>query len=164
MKISRLDRVALSALLGFAVWLSLWLFCMVVIDSQVAFLMKTVPIGLFSIGIVSFYYLGYVIFLSFAGNQEKEDDKKMHIKPMSKFKIWWDDAVLMKIIRLWRKISDKITGRKWKKLELAEPEDDLIGEIIKRYHVSHRRANEIFNCEIREMVKSIHAKMSVLTW
>ena len=83
---------------------------------------------------------------------------------IGKFKIWWDDAVLMKIIRLWRKISDKITGRKWKKLELAEPEDDLIGEIIKRYHVSHRRANEIFNCEIREMVKSIHAKMSVLTW
>ena len=75
------------------------------------------------------YSIGYRIFSPLIENHKKENDENNHIKPMSKLRIWWDDVAKTKVLRLWWLASDRLTGRKWIKLELTEPEDDLIGRI-----------------------------------
>jgi len=64
------------------------------------------------------YVHAYHLFLYEKPKKDKKviSDSSENIKPMSRFIIWRDDAVLMKSIRVWRSVSNKIAGREWKKI------------------------------------------------
>jgi len=118
-----LERILLS--LEGIVWMAMGILC----SSLVFFTFYFAPFDLESSGgillglfcdVVSFCYYVHVYHLFLDEKPEKyriaTRNLGENIKPMSRFRIWWDDAVLMKSIRVWRSVSNKIAGREWKKI------------------------------------------------
>ncbi len=85
-------------------------------------------------------------------------------EPMSRFEIWWDDVIITKVIRLGRRISDRVTGRQWKKIGVSVDIQDPIGNIARERRISRRRAGKIFNQEIEKMARSVRTRIAALTW
>lgn len=128
-----------------------------------------VLLGLFC-GVAAFcYYVhAYHLFLDERPGKYKKaaSDSGENIKPMSHFRIWWDDVIFAKAIRLGRRVLDCVTGRHWqrKMAEMLKSDGDYFGDIAKEHYISRRQAEKILDRQFKEMAKAVRVRTAVLTW